>query len=199
MKKALIFALAIIMGIGSAAAQVENEVEVGMNLSSMSKLDSKIGFHLGYRLTKHLPSLFEGAYLNGGALLTLKGAEKDYGSDLDFKCNAYYLEIPIHFGYKHVLSENLSLFGEFGPYLGIGLFGKTKLESGGESAKVDTFGDEGGVKRFDLGLGFRLGFEIQERVPVSFGYDFGLLNAADTDDGPSIKNSNFTVSVGYKF
>ncbi len=191
--------MSLFLGIGSASAQTENEVAVGMNLSSISKLDSKIGFHIGYRVTQNLPSLFEGAYINGGAFLTLKGAEKDYGRELDFNCNAYSLEIPIHFGYKHRL-ENVAIFGEFGPYFGFGLFGKTELSSYGESAKVDTYSDEGGVKRFDFGLGFRVGIEIHHKIPVSIGYDFGLIDAnKDGEDAPSMKHSNLTVSVGYKF
>ena len=199
MKKLLTLALVLILGIGSASAQTENEVEIGMNLSSISKLDSKIGFHLGYRLTQNLPSLFEGAYINGGALLTLKGAEKDYGQEMDFNCNAYSLEIPIHFGYKHRL-DNVAIFGEFGPYFGFGLFGKTKLSSYGESAKVDTYSDEGGMKRFDFGLGFRVGVEILHKIPVSIGYDFGLIDAnKESDEAPSMKHSNMTVSIGYKF
>lgn len=199
MKKLLTLAIAIFFGISSANSQVENVVEVGMNLSDMSKMDSKIGFNIGYRLIKPLPSLFEGAYINCGALLSLKGSEKDYGKELDYNCNAYYLDIPIHFGHKHTLSENVALFGEVGPYFGIGLFGKSKLEIMGERAKVDTFSDEGGVNRFDFGFGFRFGIEILQKVPVAIGYDFGLVDVNKEDEGPSIKNSNLSVSVGYKF
>lgn len=174
------------------------EVEAGLNLSSMSELDSKIGFHAGVRVGKELPTLFNGAYINGAALLTLKGAEKDFGDILDVEFNAYYLEIPVHFGYKYAFNENVSAFGEFGPYFSFGLFGKAKAKSMGDEAKVDTFSDDGGVKRFDFGLGFRLGIELNNRVPISVGYDFGLINVAkDADE--SVKNSNLTLSIGYKF
>lgn len=174
------------------------EAEAGINLSSMSILDSKIGFHLGVRVGRELPTLFDGAYINGAALLTLKGAEKDYGDILDVKFDAYYLEVPVHFGYKYVFNENVAVFGEFGPYFSFGLFGKSKVKSMGDDAKVDTFSDDGGVKRFDFGFGFRFGVELNNRIPISVGYDFGLINVAkDTDE--AVKNSNLTLSIGYKF
>lgn len=78
----------------------------------------------------------------------------------DGKSNAYYLEVPVHFGYKHTVSDKFALFGEFGPYFACGLFGKTSsnaldyddnFDFVSESEKHDTF-DE--FKRFDFGLGF---------------------------------------------
>ena len=68
----------------------------------------------------------------------------------------------------------------------------------GDKAKVDTFSDEGGVNRFDFGLGFRLGVELSNRVPISVGYDFGLVNVAKEVD-EAVRNSNLTLSIGYKF
>ena len=76
----------------------------------------------------------------------------------DGKSNAYYLEVPVHFGYKHTVSDKFALFGEFGPYFACGLFGKTSsnaldyddnFDFVSESEKPDTF-DE--FKRFDFGL-----------------------------------------------
>ena len=198
MKKLLTLVIAVIIGTSMTFAQgIESEIQAGINLSSISKYDSKTGFNVGFRGTIPLQSA-DGTYFNIGALLTLKGAEKDYGYELDAKINAYYLEIPVHFGYRHAVSESATLFGEFGPYLGIGLFGKAKVSSMGDSAKVDTFSDEGGAKRFDFGLGFRAGIEINQKIPISVGYDLGLLNI-NKDEDPSLKSSNFTVAIGYKF
>jgi hypothetical protein len=57
------------------------------------------------------------------------------------------------------------------------------------------FGDEG-FKRFDFGLGLRAGLEFNNKIPVSTGYDFGVL---DVFDEVSAKTRNLTISVGYKF
>lgn len=200
MKKLLSFLVIAIIGINSVKAQtLSGEVVAGLNIADVSKLDSRIGFHVGVVGSYGFSNEFNGAYANAGALISLKGGQLDYGSILKANLDAYYLEIPIHIGYKHSLSENFAIFGEFGPYIGIGLFGKSKIESEGESISVDTFSEDGGVKRFDMGLGFKLGVEINKLIPISVGYDFGLANINNDNDGGSIKNSNLTISIGYKF
>lgn len=200
MKKLLSFLVIAIIGINSVKAQtLSGEVVAGLNIADVSELDSRIGFHVGVVGSYGFSNEFNGAYANAGALISLKGGQLDYGSILKANLDAYYLEIPIHIGYKHSLSENFAIFGEFGPYIGIGLFGKSKIESKGESISVDTFSEDGGVKRFDMGLGFKLGVEINKLIPISVGYDFGLANINNDNDGGSIKNSNLTISIGYKF
>ena len=202
MKKFLLMSIVVILGIGTSFAQTTGEIVAGINLSDMSKYDSKIGFHVGARAEIMLPSVCNGFYVNGAALISLKGAEKDYGNILDANIDSYYLDLPIHAGYKYIVGDDLAFFGEFGPYFGFGLFGKSKVTSGNESVKVDTFSDEGGAKRFDFGLGFRLGTEINKHFTASIGYDFGLVDVVADDeynDVPSVKNSNLYVSFGYKF
>ena len=200
MKKLLSFLVIAIIGINSVKAQtLSGEVVAGLNIADVSELDSRIGFHVGVVGSYGFSNEFNGAYANAGALISLKGGQLDYGSILKANLDTYYLEIPIHIGYKHSLSENFAIFGEFGPYIGIGLFGKSKIESKGESISVDTFSEDGGVKRFDMGLGFKLGVEINKLIPISVGYDFGLANINNDNDGGSIKNSNLTISIGYKF
>ena len=92
---------------------------VGMFLTGF---DSKIGFHAGVKAEVGLPQISEGVYLDMGALLTLKGAKIDGGSAASIKFNPYYLEIPVHIGYKYAVNENFAIFGNAGPYLAIGPF-----------------------------------------------------------------------------
>lgn len=199
MKKLISLAIIAIMYVNGAIAQnLSGEMVVGLNVADISEYDSRVGFHIGVRGTYNFSKEYNGAYANAGALISLKGGQLDYGDILSVNVDAYYLEIPIHIGYKHVFNEKFALFGEFGPYVGFGLFGKLKLESEGESMSVDTFSKKGGVKRFDMGLGFRVGAEINKLIPISIGYDFGLANI-NTEDDPNLKNSNLTVSIGYKF
>ncbi len=86
-------------------------------------------------------------------------------------------------GYKYAINDNFAIFGNFGPYFAVGLFGKMKatgylidevegLTSIHDSAKV--FGSNA-MKRFDFGLGLKAGVEFFQKYQVSIGYDWGLL------------------------
>lgn len=223
MKKLILFAFCALMCVCAFAQSKPSwEVQAGLNISKInsSLYSSKAGFHVGVRGQLDLPSLFDGAYANAGAFLSLKGASIDFGDLADGKSNAYYLEVPVHFGYKHTVNDQFALFGEFGPYFACGLFGKTSsnaldyddnFDFVSESEKHDTF-DE--FKRFDFGLGFRLGVEFCQKFTFSIGYDFGLVNVwnkkwgesdIDVDDYDEVylvddvKNRNLTITLGYKF
>lgn len=74
------------------------------------------------------------------------------------------------------------------------------------NTKYDTFSDDSGLKRFDLGLGFKAGVEYKNHYQLSIGYDFGLIDAYnksknedDYDVTGTLKNSNFKVSLAYMF
>lgn len=212
MKKLFMVAIILMVGIGAAMAQkqVQWEAVAGLNFSkiNVTGYSSKLGFNAGIRGELELPTLYDGAYVNAAALLSLKGASLDWGELANGKSNAYYLDIPIHLGYKHTVNNDFSLFGEFGPYFAIGLFGDTDTASeyGEESESHSTF-DE--FKRFDFGLGLRIGAEIKQKYSLSLGYDFGLLNCwnsnywgdedEDIDLVNTVKNRNFYISLGYKF
>lgn len=187
MKKFLfsLMALALSVSFACSAKGLQLEGVIGMNVANFdaSGASSRIGFHIGVRGTTMFGTQNNGLYGNVAALLSLKGAT---AADITF--NPYYLEIPVHMGYKYGITDDVAIFGEFGPYLGIGLFGTTEGE--------DVFGDEVGCRRFDMGLGLRAGFEFKQKCSVSLGYDFGL---TDISSEGSLKNRNFTVSVGYKF
>lgn len=145
----------------------------GMNSSKFSTdgFDSKVGFHVGIKAEKELPQIAQGVYLDMAALLSLKGAQIN-GNDASLKFNPYYLEIPIHMGYKYAINDNFAIFGNFGPYFAVGLFGKMKatgylidevegLTSIHDSAKV--FGSNA-MKRFDFGLGLKAGVEFFQNI-----------------------------------
>ncbi len=200
MKKLLLLICGIVAGLGTIVAQsVQYEAIAGINVASMSHMDSKVGVHVGIKGTKMLSQETTGAYVNAALLLTQKGAQIDYGNLLEAQFTAFYFEVPIHVGFKYTVNEKVALFGDFGPYVAFGAFGKSKLAVSSATIKCDTFGDTAGVKRFDAGLGFKVGVELEKRIPVSIGYDFGLLNIDDESEEESVKNTNFTVSIGYKF
>ena len=145
------------------------------------------------------------ADMDFAALLTLKGAKIDGGSIASIKFNPYYLEVPVHVGYKYAVNDDFALFGNVGPYIAVGLFGKAKAkvdgniadlgELGTNSASEDIFGNDG-LKRFDFGLGLKAGVEFSKKYQFAISYDFGLVEVAK-DLG--MKNRNLMISLGYMF
>lgn len=224
MKKILLLVVASILSIGAINSQnLSKEVVAGLNVSNWGGFGSKAGFHAGARFELALPSLAEGVYTNAGVLLTSKGYKLDWGDLGNGKANAYYLELPIHIGYKYTISDSFAIFGDVGPYIGYGLFGKVKSTYTGydyyegeyysETETSNTFDQ---MKRFDLGVGLRVGFEFEKKYSISLSYDWGLLdtykdnsdNNGDYEDygdyevidlTPSMKHANLMISLGYKF
>lgn len=209
MKKILLFFALVAMSVVSINAQdnLKWGVMAGMNVSkyTITGFDSRIGFHAGIKAELGLSQEASGAYMDFAALLTLKGAKIDAGSLASFKMNPYYLEVPVHIGYKYAVNDDFALFGSAGPYIAVGLFGKAKAkvdgdlvdlgEFGGNSASEDIFGDDG-FKRFDFGLGLKAGVEFSKKYQVAISYDFGLVEVAK-DLG--MKNRNLMLSLGYMF
>mgnify|MGYP004524095187 CR=1 FL=1 len=189
MKKIISFIIAAVFAVGSAFAAndlLDFEGVAGMNIANVDETgcNSRIGFHVGVRGTYAFQSQDNGLYANGAALFSLLGTK---GGSTTY--NPYYLVFPIHMGYKRTIVEDVAVFGEFGPYFSVGLFGSANGQN--------LFSDDGwDFNRFDVGLGLRFGFEFAKKCSVSFGYDFGMV---DVGNGYSAKNRNATISVGYKF
>ena len=209
MKKVLLLIAMLTVSLASINAQgnLRWGATVGMNSSnfSITGFDSKVGFHAGVKAEVGLPQFSDGLYLDMGALLTLKGAKVDGGSAATNKFNPYYLEIPVHLGYKYAVNEDFAIFGNAGPYVAIGLFGKAKLkgdwidgimdEYGGDDNSTNVFGDDA-MKRFDFGLGLKAGVEFNQKFQISIGYDWGLIeNIKDSGN----KNRNLMISLGCFF
>lgn len=210
----LILCVALVSVSTFAQSNLSWEGQVGMNVAKLtSGYDSKIGYHIGARAKMELPTLATGLYANAGAFLTLKGASFDMGELGNGKTNMNYLEIPVHVGYQYAINDDFSIFGEFGPYFAIGLFGKTKGEVmdfndlGEQISNSDSYNTFDEFKRFDFGLGLRFGIELKQKYTLSIGYDFGFINGwkePDIDDDAiditgNVKNRNLTIGVGYKF
>lgn len=190
MKKLSLILTVLLMGALSMSAKglLVPEIVAGMNVASYNQdgASSRIGFHAGVRGDYYVTGSQEGFYFNAGLMLSLKGCTVDFISKSS-RLNPFYLDIPVHVGYKYSVTDNIGIFADFGPYFSFGLFGKTEGES--------VFGDEG-LKRFDAGLGLRGGVEFNKKFNVSLGYDWGLVDVVDSGN---LKNRNFMVSLGYKF
>ena len=163
--------------------------------------DSRIGFRAGFRMEMDAPFIYDGFYFDAEALLSAKGAKFDSSSGEDAASvisRPYYLEIPIHIGYRYMFGQgNVGIFGSFGPYFGVGLFGTNKVTVAGVESKPDAFSSDG-LKRFDFGLGLRAGIAMFEHYRIYVGYDWGLIDVAKSG-GNKINNRNFYVGASYMF
>lgn len=163
--------------------------------------DSRIGFRAGFRMEMDAPFIYDGFYFDAEALLSAKGAKFDSSSGEDAASvisRPYYLEVPIHIGYRYMFGQgNVGIFGSFGPYFGVGLFGTNKVTVAGVESKPDAFSSDG-LKRFDFGLGLRAGVAMFEHYRIYVGYDWGLIDVAKSG-GNKINNRNFYVGASYMF
>ena len=114
-----------------------------------------------------------------------------------------YLELPLHVGYRLPVGQRVTLSGSVGPYLGFGLFGKSRLTTELNGTKTTTTAATNvfdAMRRVDYGVGLRLGAELYRHCQISVGYDWGLRNTRSLPDGaPKERNRNLTVSLGYMF
>lgn len=178
----------------AASAQSAGEfrfgVTAGMNVAKITDTESdcRIGFNVGvkgeYNFTKNV-------YGTAGLLFTQKGMKAELiGDKATLKCNPGYLQIPVNIGYRFIVGDGVSVFGETGPYFAFGVCGKSKLL--GE--KADFFGDNAG-QTFDCGWDVKLGVEASG-FQIGLGYEYGFTKVWEDT---SSHNSNFMVSVAYMF
>lgn len=210
MKKLLpLLSFALLLSATASAQGLRYGITGAMNLSNYAiesdassyTSDSRIGFRAGFRMEIGAPFIYDGFYFMGEAVLSSKGSKLSTSMDDKSVKNIsrpYYLEIPLHIGYHYAFkNSSFGIFGSAGPYFGVGLFGENKLTVGDVNTKPDTFSSES-LKRFDFGLGVRAGVSMFNHYRIYLGYDWGLINIAQTS-GDKVNNRNFYVGAAYMF
>lgn len=167
-------------------------------------LDKLIGFHAGVTYEHALNDNFS---LESGLFFTIKGARLD--EDLGIikfsgRTRIYYVEIPLVLRASAILKDQLGVYANFGPYIGMGLSGKMKSEltfmgeTEREEMTIPWGNDEDELSRFDAGLTMGGGFDFD---PFSLGihYDLGLYNLNNyQDDIYSTKHRVIRFSLSYR-
>ena len=191
-------------------------VKAGLNLSNMLIKDDddtysddfkmNPGFHIGPTVEFPINEIFS---FESGLLLSTKGfklSEKEtYGGETyeyKQKVNLFYLDIPLTAKATYDIG-GVKIYGTFGPYIGLGLSGKSKYEEDGDTNEEDiNFGsdeDEDDLKRLDYGLTAGAGIELNY-IQIGINYGLGLANISIyNDDGSKFNNRVLGISVGYKF
>lgn len=176
----------------------------GMNLNSVTNENSKVGYHVGVK-GEYFFKEDKGLYLDMGIMLTNKNWETPFYYDnasqtaSKWSSNPHYLHIPVHIGYMVPVSKKVSLFVNAGPYMGVGLFGKYTAISGDKTVTVTDNIFKDYLKRFDYGIGGKIGIEYARHLQLSIGYDWGLKNLKTKMYPVDYKNRSLEISCAYKF
>lgn len=137
-----------------------------------------------------------GLFMHYGLLYTY-GTNSEKVGLVNVENTAHYLNIPVRLGYRHPISGKVSIFGYAGPNFTFGLAGKTSREIVGLTRNGKWYGEDSKLKRFDIKLGIGLGIQISNCI-LKGGYDWGLINAYDSDDFYARRNQ-FNISAAYQF
>jgi hypothetical protein len=149
-----------------------------------------VGFQGG--LIGEIP-ISDDLFLNSGVLFSQKGTKFSLlGVNVKFSINS--LEIPLNVAYKYDMGS-LKLFGQIGPYLGVGL--STGMKGGGEVETIDFGSEIDQMKRVDIGANFGGGIEIN-KVQLGISYGLGLTNLSNDPD-ETLKNGVLSLSLGVMF
>jgi hypothetical protein len=221
------FALIFIFSSSIAFAQVTDNprtsvgIRGGLNFQNFNGKDNSgdnldnnmiIGYHAGVDIQVPLAPEF---YFQPGLLFSVKGSENDFGLFTGtYKLS--YIEIPLNLVYKGLLGNGHVLLG-FGPYIGYGIAGNSKIESG--SVTIDTDVEFTNVvesgdplttihfRPFDAGGNIFFGYEMEGGLFLQLNAQLGLLKINPEDNRDvviygeelSVKNTGFGLSLGYRF
>lgn len=198
------FLMTAVLGMFALAgfSQVKWDAKLGMNFSNITKVDNTKalpGFQLGVGMDY---GFSESWSLQSGLIISSKGYKYDAedAHDYSFKARPIYLDIPILAAYKFNISDNTKFVINAGPYLAFGLGGKCKYDEGGDYKLFKgEDGDDAEMKRFDLGIQYGVGLEINEHYLVNLTGQNGFISPNNWDEGKDYKNMTFSIGVGYRF
>ena len=107
------------------------------------------------------------------------------------------MRVPVMAGYHFDFPPDIKLSVFTGPELEVGLSGKEHANVEGKKYSESVYGDEGGMRRFDLLWGVGAGITYQSYYfGVSGG--IGMLNMVD-EDYVKFHENRVTLTLGYNF
>ena len=210
-------------------AQVEFGILAGPNFQNMVGKDEYgdkltngllVGFHAGVSATIPFAPDF---YFQTGLLFSQKGSKNNLGllptkassDDYNTTTRISYIDLPLHLLFRPELGNGHVLVG-FGPYVAFGIGGKQTVDYSGLPAmeqkvkfKSEISNDERFdlentyFKRFDAGADIFAGYELSMGLWLRLNAQLGLLDMMpafqDNDPNANLKNTGFSLSVGYNF
>ncbi|MFV0605435.1 MAG: porin family protein [Niabella sp.] len=199
----LVVAIAGIAQTGFSQISIDPEVDASFSSvrtktgdNSAVNSDFKTGFRAGAGVNI---AISNGLYVKPGLFYNMLGG-KEKTSGTTASTTMHYLQVPVNIGYNYTISDKAGgVFVEAGPYAGIALAGKNKIENNLGETKTDIdFGDGATeTNAFDWGFNFGLGYETPWGIYVRGGYGLGLGNLSNVND-VTATNQNWNVGIGYR-
>lgn len=205
MKRKLLTIAAALCFIAGAKAQTSYGIKAGVNFPKLSVTQKETsgsissGASTNFYVTGFVDApIASNLSIQPGLSLQGKGSKSKDEVD-EVKGNIMYLELPVNFVY-YVPAGSGNVFLGAGPYAAYALSAKNKINGVSTNVKFGNGPDDDGVKRFDAGLNFLLGYKLSNGFLLNGGYGLGLTNIMyDNILGVKQKNRVFSVGVGYQF
>ena len=186
--------------VGAGYARTSSTAKSG---STTSKEDPLNGFYAGFDYGVNIAGSFK---VTPGVYFSMFTGQTDYsvGSLANTKATRteMYLNIPVNFSYSFPLGSSVSAFVFAGPTANVGLSDKLKIDVntvvGGGSSSYDVYKENSDYKRFDIMIGGGAGIDIVNKVRVSVGYNYGLLDR-DGSSNSTLHRSELHAGVAYLF
>ncbi len=181
-KKITLVALAAVLSISFASAQIGIQAGYSMSKVNDKDADAISGFHVGptYNMTIQGPiSLQYGLLYN---FVTSEILPKT-------TYTSHSLDIPVRVAATFPLTSGFSAFGFAGPNFNLGLADNID--------NTNLFEQDKDRSRFNLQLGLGAGLQYNN-IGVKFGYDFGLLDMHKSDI-IDYKNNGLKVGLFFNF
>lgn len=191
----LLLMLLIAISTLSVSAQIEPGIRMGIRvnggLSSLTDDGNNAAFGFGAHWIAEYNAKLS-MYIQSG--IGVEDIAYIAGGD---RKDVFFLQMPVHGGFRFVKGNKTAYFIQAGPTFGIGLWGTRVLLYGCGSTHYN-YGSyfEYTGNRFDLGLGGRVGIE-SGKFQISAGANYGVLHAVkDWEYG---HNLSVNLGVAYMF
>lgn len=218
MKKLLIPAIALAIALPGASAQDSRNKNVlvsanaaiggaGCNGSDVEWNNAIFAYRLGVGLDFPISRRwgfrtgvnFERLGITGNSKESHPDLNREHGSYAYGSLSSLYLEVPLMATVRFDAGRRLDIVLYLGPYIGAGVGGKISIEGEIEheyfSWAENLYAEGSTFRRFDMGVGFGVGFELK-RVVFSIDHHIGFLRVRKRSD---IYNNAVFCGVGYKF
>lgn len=217
----ILFLLALCFATAANAQSFRLGPLASMELNSPSDMKSKVGFNMGIHGEMAFDEATKGLFVDASLLFDAKNFKSDvYYNEAtkvrsEWTYNTLGLTLPVNIGYKFAVAPSISLFAAAGPYINVGLGGKSKVQtmqladgSSTKSAAGETTKYESGtvsdnvysdklMNRISWGIGFKIGAEFGSHYQVGVGYELGLNKIFK--DALDCKHRTLALGVAYMF